>query len=207
MSMVLPPWIGWPKSLDSRRQLASCLPMAGCHTEKCRLATDSSCWPVRRRTMRVPSAIAATARLPLHGPHCHGPLMGFSSMLMTLMSTMRGLRPQEPSSCLNRRTGRRRADIELRISKDIDGCSCHETSRRAIHNRNGSKMRCGLTDHTLSCAAKAHAPAPLRRGGCRRAVSIRADTICSHRDAQQVLFGRGASTPDRSRAMTASAWS
>src|SRR5215831_13028986 len=91
--------------------------------------------------MKAPSDIAATARLPLHGLLCHGSLMGFSSMLRTSMSTMRGLRPQEPQSCLNRRMGRRRDDIELRISKDIDGCSWHETSRHAIHKRNG-KTRC-----------------------------------------------------------------
>ena len=45
----------------------------------------------------------------------HGSLMVFSSMLRTSMSTMLGLRPQEPLSCLNRRMGRQRDDIELRI--------------------------------------------------------------------------------------------
>ena len=79
--------------------------------------------------MKAPSDIVATARLPPHGPLCHGSLMGFSSLSMTLMSTMRGLRPQEPLSCLNRRMGRQRDDIELRIWKDIAGCSWHETSR------------------------------------------------------------------------------
>src|SRR4030095_9524455 len=102
--------------------------------------------------MKAPSDIASTARLPPHGPLCHGSLMGFSSMLRTSMSTMRGLRPQEPQSCLNRRMGRRRGDIELRISKDIDGCSWHETSRHAIHNRNGSKRRCRLTTRTYQDA-------------------------------------------------------
>jgi len=62
-----------------------------------------------------PSDIAATARLPPHGPLCHGSLMVFSSLLRTSMSTMLGLRPQEPLSCLNRRMGRQRDDIELRI--------------------------------------------------------------------------------------------
>jgi hypothetical protein len=54
------------------------------------------------------------------------------------MSTMLRRRPQEPLSCLNRKMGRRRDDIELRIWKDIDGCSWHETSPHAIHNRNKS---------------------------------------------------------------------
>ena len=45
---------------------------------------------------------------------------------------MLGLRPQEPLSCLNRRMGRRRDDIELRISRDIAGCSWHETSPHAM---------------------------------------------------------------------------
>src|SRR5689334_16233097 len=36
-------------------------------------------------------------------------------------------------------------------------------------------------------------------------VSIRADAICSRRDAVQVLFDRAASAADRSRAVTASA--
>jgi hypothetical protein len=40
---------------------------------------------------------------------------GFSSTLRTSMSTTLGLRPQEPLSCLNRRMGRQRDDIELRI--------------------------------------------------------------------------------------------
>ena len=53
--------------------------------------------------------------LPPHGPLSHGSLMVFSSMLRTSMSTMLGLRPQEPLSCLNRRMGRQRDDIELRI--------------------------------------------------------------------------------------------
>ena len=47
------------------------------------------------------------------------------------MSTMLGPRPQEPLSCLNRKMGRQRDDIELRTWKDIDGCSWHETSPRA----------------------------------------------------------------------------
>ncbi len=51
------------------------------------------------------------------------------------MSTMLGLRLQEPLSCLNPRMGRQRDDIELRIKKDIDGCSWHETSPHAIHDR------------------------------------------------------------------------
>ena len=45
------------------------------------------------------------------------------------MSTMLGRRPQEPLSCLNRRMGHQRDAIELRIWKDIAGCSWHETSR------------------------------------------------------------------------------
>jgi hypothetical protein len=68
--------------------------------------------PVAERT---PSDIVATARLPPHGPLCHGSLMVFSSMLRTSMSTMLGLRPQEPLSCLNRKMGRQRDDTELRI--------------------------------------------------------------------------------------------
>src|SRR5690242_10929738 len=36
-------------------------------------------------------------------------------------------------------------------------------------------------------------------------VSIRAEAVCSRRDTARVLFGRGASAPDRSRAVTASA--
>src|SRR4026207_146601 len=79
--------------------------------------------------MKAPGDIAATARLPPPGPLCHGSLMEFSSRLMTSMSTMRGPGPQEPLSCLNRRMGHRRGDIELRISKDIDGCSWHEASK------------------------------------------------------------------------------
>src|SRR5262245_35112944 len=96
--------------------------------------------------MKAPSDIATTARLPPHGPLCHGLLMAFSSMLRTSMSTTLGLRPQEPLSCLNRRMGRQRDDIELRIWKDIAGCSWHETSPNAIHNRNGSGTRCRLTN-------------------------------------------------------------
>src|SRR5687767_8381077 len=88
--------------------------------------------------MKVPSDIVATARLPPHGRLCHGSLMVFSFMLRTSMSTMLGLRPREPLSCLNPRMGRQRDDIELRIWKDIDGCSWHETSPHAIHERNGS---------------------------------------------------------------------
>ena len=61
------------------------------------------------------------------------------------MSTMRGLRLQEPLSCLNLRMGRQRDDIELRILKDIAGCSWHETSPHVIHNRNGSGTRCRVT--------------------------------------------------------------
>ena len=45
----------------------------------------------------------------------HGSLMVFSSILRTLMSTMLVPRPQEPLSCPNRRMGRQRDDIELRI--------------------------------------------------------------------------------------------
>ena len=71
--------------------------------------------------------------------------MVFSSMLRTSMSTMLELRLQEPLSCLNPRMGRQRDDIELRISKDIDGCSWHETSPHALHDRNGSGTRCRLT--------------------------------------------------------------
>ena len=60
--------------------------------------------------------------------------------------------------------------------------------------------------------AKLHGQGPRAyktRGAAAAAVrvSIRADAICSRRDAAQVLFGRGASAPDRSRAVTASAWS
>ncbi len=65
--------------------------------------------------MKAPSDIVAIARLPPHGPLCHGSLMVFSSVLRTSMSTMLGLRPQEPLSCLNPRMGRQRDDIELRI--------------------------------------------------------------------------------------------
>ena len=63
----------------------------------------------------APSDIVATARSPPHGPLCHGSLMVFSSMLRTSMSTMLRRRPQEPLSCLNRKMGRQRDDIELRI--------------------------------------------------------------------------------------------
>ena len=51
------------------------------------------------------------------------------------MSTMLGPRLREPLSCLNPRLGRRRDDTELRIWKDIDGCSWHETSPHAIHEQ------------------------------------------------------------------------
>src|SRR5262245_29533231 len=77
--------------------------------------------------MKGPSDIATTARVSPHGPLCHGSLMVFSSMLKTSMSTMLGPRPQEPLSCRNRRMGRQRDDIELRILKDIAGCSWHES--------------------------------------------------------------------------------
>src|SRR6185295_8741020 len=80
--------------------------------------------------MKARSDIVATARLPPHGPLCHGSSMVFSSLLRTSMSTMLGLRRQEPLSCLNPRMGRQRDDIELRILKDIDGCSWRETSIR-----------------------------------------------------------------------------
>src|SRR6185295_10340453 len=90
--------------------------------------------------MKAPSDIATTARLPPHGPLCAGSLMVFSSLLRTSMSTMLGRRPQEPLSCLNRRMGRQRDDIELRISRDIDGCSWHETSPHAIHDHNVDRL-------------------------------------------------------------------
>ncbi len=93
------------------------------------MGMDSSCWPVRRRSMKAPSDIVGTARLPPHGPLCHGSLMVFSSTLRTSMSTTLGRRPQEQLSCLNRRMGRQRDDIALRISKDIDGCLWPETSQ------------------------------------------------------------------------------
>ena len=67
------------------------------------------------RTMKAPGDIATTARLPPHGPLCHGSLMVFSSMLTMSTSTMLGPRPRERLSCLNRRMGRQRDDIELRI--------------------------------------------------------------------------------------------
>src|SRR5688572_33019863 len=85
--------------------------------------------------MKAPSDIAPTARLPPHGLLSHGSLMVFSSTLRTSMSTMPGPRPEEPLSCLNRRMGRQRDDIELKIWKDIDGCSWHEPSPHAIHRR------------------------------------------------------------------------
>src|SRR5687767_16041449 len=99
--------------------------------------------------MKVPSDIATTARLPPHGPLCHGSLMVFSSMLTTSTSTMLGLRPRERLSCLNRRMGRQRDDIELRIWKDIAGCSWHETSRFAIHDRNGTAFVSELGNESL----------------------------------------------------------
>jgi hypothetical protein len=58
---------------------------------------------------------------------------------------------------------------------------------------------------SLSCTAKARVFRPLRRGGCRAAYSLDADTLCSRRDAVTLVFGRGASAPDRSRAVPASA--
>ena len=69
-----------------------------------RLVMLASPWP----DYEGPSDIAATARLPPHGPLSPGSLMVFSSTLRTSMSTMLGRRPQEPLSCLNRRMDRQR---------------------------------------------------------------------------------------------------
>src|SRR5688500_15854763 len=69
--------------------------------------------------MKARNDSATTAR----SPPSHGSLMVFSSTSRTSMSTMLGLRPQEPLSCLDRRMDRRRDVIELRIWKGIDGCS------------------------------------------------------------------------------------
>jgi hypothetical protein len=65
-----------------------------------------------------------------------------------------------------------------------------------------------LTSLTLSCTARARVPYKTRGAAAAAVrVSIRADAICSRRDAAQILFGRAASAADRSRAVTASAWS
>jgi hypothetical protein len=45
--------------------------------------------------------------------------------------------------------GRQRDDIELRIWKDIAGCSWHETSRFAIHDRNGAAFVSELGNESL----------------------------------------------------------
>ena len=64
----------------------------------------------------------------------------------------------------------------------------------------------GLTALTLSCAAGAYVPAPLRRTGCCENARRR-NAICNRCDAAMLMFGRGASAPGRSRAAPASAWS
>ncbi len=59
---------------------------------------------------------------------------------------------------------------------------------------------------SLTCAAKAHVPKP--RGAAAAAHTAgQQRTICSRRDTALVLFGPGASAPDRSRAATGSAMS
>jgi hypothetical protein len=64
----------------------------------------------------------------------------------------------------------------------------------------------GLTALTLSCTAEAFAPEP--RGAAAAAHTAgQQRVICSRRDTALVLFGPGASAPDRSRAVTGSAWS
>src|SRR5688500_16745830 len=64
----------------------------------------------------------------------------------------------------------------------------------------------GLTAWALSCTAKAYVPTP-----CGAAVATHTAgqqrVICNCRDAAQVLFGPGASAPDRRRAVPASATS
>src|SRR5687768_16894358 len=101
--------------------------------------------------MKAPKDLAAIARLPRHGPLCPGSLMVFSSVWMTSTSTMLGLRPQEPLSCPNPRMGRQRDDIELRIWKDINGCSWHEAEPHAIHDRTGVHRR---ADDTRYCCRR-----------------------------------------------------
>ena len=94
---------------------------------------------------KAPSDIVATARLLLHGPTLPWIIDGVLVCFEDVDDTLLGLRLQEPLSCLNPRMGRPRNDIELRIQKDIDGCSWHETSPHAIHDRNGSGTRCRPT--------------------------------------------------------------
>ena len=96
------------------RKLASRLPMGGCRRRNVdwgwtiMLASPSPDYEGPKRHRNNCAIAALWSAL-------HGSLMVFSSMLRTSMSTMLGLRPQEPLSCLNRRMGRQRDDIELRI--------------------------------------------------------------------------------------------
>ena len=67
-----------------------------------------------------------------------------------------------------------------------------------------SDVSAGLTDLSLSCAAKARVPKS--RGRQVAAYTARRKrAICTLHDAATLVFGRGASAPDRSRAAAAAA--
>src|SRR5688500_4305153 len=70
----------------------------------------------------------------------------------------------------------------------------------------GNETWVRLTALSLTCAARARVAMP--RGAAAAAHTAgQQRVICSRRDTVLVLFGRGASAPDRSRAATGSAMS
>jgi hypothetical protein len=83
------------------------------------------------------------------------------------------------------------------VARRQDRARCANFCERVVNVAN-------LTALALSRTAKAHVTLPLRRGGCRDVYSVRPSALCSRRDAVTLVFGRGASAPDRSRAVTAS---
>ena len=92
-----------------------------------------------------------------------------------------------------------RSSITSRLVPPVRGTA--RCTRLPLPSEGGDVGGASLTSLTLSCAARAVRLQDQRRGGCCRAVSIRADAICSHRDAERVLFGPGGSaagpTPGR----------
>src|SRR5688572_7878891 len=96
----------------------------------------------------------------------------------------------------------------VRITAVISGaCAGHRAGHRPrdeIPRRSRRFVR--LTALSLTCAAKAHVSKPCGAAAAAHAAG-RQRVICSRRDTTTLVFGRGASAPDRSRAATGSAMS
>src|SRR5687767_1205314 len=69
----------------------------------------------------------------------------------------------------------------------------HRRRARALGLSSHPRYQIGLTDLTLSCAARARVPKPERCGGCRQRTDVERVANCNRRDAVTLATKQGSS--------------